>query len=261
MRPWDQAHPRSRGENTAQKHFRRLKHGSSPLTRGKLLPITLCGMVSRLIPAHAGKTERGGARSHRAAAHPRSRGENLPLEATGKTEAGSSPLTRGKPGPRRTPRQRHRLIPAHAGKTLTSSTRSLCSRAHPRSRGENRDGVLRSMSIGGSSPLTRGKLVREATPENGGRLIPAHAGKTRFRPRNARDRRAHPRSRGENPSADCTEPNADGSSPLTRGKRPAACAGHDPRGLIPAHAGKTRGARHPRVPAAAHPRSRGENAS
>ena len=30
----------------------------------------------------------------------------------------------------------------------------------------------------GSSPLTRGKLVREAAPEDGSRLIPAHAGKT-----------------------------------------------------------------------------------
>ena len=50
-----------------------------------------------------------------------------------------------------------------------------------------------------------------------------------------------------------------GSSPLTRGKRGLGMAEYAFRGLIPAHAGKTRWnqgfLRHPR----AHPRSRGEN--
>ena len=51
-----------------------------------------------------------------------------------------------------------------------------------------------------------------------------------------------------------------GSSPLTRGKPADGGRPHHQRGLIPAHAGKTRH-RHARVQhVRAHPRSRGENA-
>ena len=50
------AHPRAGGENTAQKHFRRLKHGSSPRGRGKLFPAIASRADEGLIPARAGKT-------------------------------------------------------------------------------------------------------------------------------------------------------------------------------------------------------------
>ena len=50
------AHPRSRGENPWGRRFRRHHAGSSPLTRGKLLPDQERLRLSRLIPAHAGKT-------------------------------------------------------------------------------------------------------------------------------------------------------------------------------------------------------------
>ena len=51
-----------------------------------------------------------------------------------------------------------------------------------------------------------------------------------------------------------------GSSPLTRGKHQAPVLRASARGLIPAHAGKTLQHASPRAGAAAHPRSRGENA-
>ena len=50
-----------------------------------------------------------------------------------------------------------------------------------------------------------------------------------------------------------------GSSPLTRGKHLHASAVRGLSGLIPAHAGKTRGLVGHREALAAHPRSRGEN--
>ena len=54
-----EAHPRSRGENKRRDHCLSYSSGSSPLTRGKpALPVPLRN-VSRLIPAHAGKTNRG----------------------------------------------------------------------------------------------------------------------------------------------------------------------------------------------------------
>ena len=90
---------------------------------------------------------------------------------------------------------------------------------------------------------------------------------------------AHPRSCGENQGYVTSIREAQGSSPLMRGKRHAVRARSDPRGLIPAHAGKTYGnghyvASHRLIPAhagktpghrgrstpeRAHPRSRKEN--
>ena len=156
---------------------------------------------------------------------------------------------------------RRGLIPAHAGKTTRKPPMSWPPTAHPRSRGENYgSGPLRG-GRWGSSPLTRGKLVREATPEDGSRLIPAHAGKTKDARRVGRGRRAHPRSRGENGRGRSPTWRWSGSSPLTRGKRVHDQCGQSMLGLIPAHAGKTyapvlEGSRGP-----AHPRSRGENTS
>ena len=214
----------------------------------------------RLIPAHAGKTWRDETMRSISWAHPRSRGENYFCRPMSHENEGSSPLTRGKPrGCFARPRTA-RLIPAHAGKTMhRMRSGSLC-RAHPRSRGENYQYALNPGSSSGSSPLTRGKLLRRRRVARGGRLIPAHAGKTPDRNRPARHNRAHPRSRGENRHwCDALEKVA-GSSPLTRGKLELGPQADDVPGLIPAHAGKTSRRRAPCRTRGAHPRSRGENA-
>ena len=131
-------------------------------------------------------------------------------------------------------------IPAHAGKTPGMDTTSHCVSAHPRSRGENdvRDDDNRPFL--GSSPLTRGKRSR-----------PTRAG---------RGTSAHPRSRGENPHLVSVVRMDEGSSPLTRGKLVGTRHVGPSTGLIPAHAGKTRSPAARASVAAAHPRSRGENA-
>ena len=110
------------------------------------------------------------------------------------------------------------LIPAHAGKTAWWVPSSLCSWAHPRSRGENEPADQVLARAVGSSPLTRGKLHlgREASAGHG--LIPAHAGKTRRERPRPISVRAHPRSRGENLSRPMWTWVRPGSSPLTRGK-------------------------------------------
>ena len=151
------------------------------------------------------------------------------------------------------------LIPAHAGKTRVWRGGPGGGRAHPRSRGENSGLAASRATWNGSSPLTRGKprLVGADLPH--GRLIPAHAGKTpRPDPRGALAW-AHPRSRGENHGVQSRIVNQTGSSPLTRGKRHALRPRIRDRGLIPAHAGKTRRTPQPRTRPGAHPRSRGEN--
>ena len=71
------------------------------------------------------------------------------------------------------------LIPAHAGKTFMVSGGSWSLPAHPRSRGENKDGAGKDLIRWGSSPLTRGKHADEPPSASAKGLIPAHAGKTR----------------------------------------------------------------------------------
>ncbi len=172
-------------------------------------------------------------------AHPRSRGENDTPFARAVTQAGSSPLTRGKLTMRSATGCPYGLIPAHAGKT-------------------DDDGAGGG-GRGGSSPLTRGKLPNPGPAAPPGGLIPAHAGKTHARKVAKPGDKAHPRSRGENRWLRPAVSKGAGSSPLTRGKHQAARSPWVSMGLIPAHAGKTPPGSMPRRASWAHPRSRGEN--
>ena len=193
----------------------------------------------RLIPAHAGKTDKTKLPVSRCGAHPRSRGENASVEHTVMPTRGSSPLTRGKPGRGLGRRGLARLIPAHAGKTTPRRSLEASRKAHPRSRGENDPSGSVSHSHPGSSPLTRGK--RRLTGVHAWRrgLIPAHAGKTDERELEGLRSAAHPRSRGENCDAVGHVVADGGSSPLTRGKHSGRRELPDGPRLIPAHAGKT----------------------
>ena len=253
------AHPRSRGENGVTPAVCASGVGSSPLTRGKRQLLYPRSLFQGLIPAHAGKTAWPGPSSSCSWAHPRSRGENAAEETAVDIHLGSSPLTRGKRQGLGVRRANRGLIPAHAGKTCRCRRASRRRRAHPRSRGENGVVALAFGALAGSSPLTRGKLVRDVLDCGGFGLIPAHAGKTCDAWRRVRQGRAHPRSRGENSSVSPSPETVPGSSPLTRGKPasvPDGCAEH---GLIPAHAGKTRRRFRRSYVMGAHPRSRGEN--
>ena len=69
----------------------------------------------------------------------------------------------------------------------------------------------------------------------------------------------YPRSRGENTLRTNDLPAVYGSSPLTRGKLWNLVDEYGNRGLIPAHAGKTRRRGESQQLSWAHPRSRGEN--
>ena len=112
--------------------------------------------------------------------------------------------------------------------------------AHPRSHEENESTAAAKGISQGSSPVSWGKLRIQSTISFDTRLIPAHSGKTTNRGARATGTRAHPRSRGENLIEDRAARGELGSSPLTRGKPWPATGVPLPRGLIPAHAGKTR---------------------
>ena len=131
--------------------------------------------------------------------------------------------------------------------------------AHPRVGGENC--VSLSVVVGrlGSSPRGRGKhpILLFLYLTRG--LIPAWAGKTKYRPGAARSSWAHPRVGGENSARFSNEADRWGSSPRGRGKLDRARAVGVRLGLIPAWAGKTRLCRTLGMTARAHPRVGGEN--
>ena len=90
------AQPHSRGENSNLRRNDFSAAGSSPLTRGKLIPVQGRFLVERLIPAHTGKTKSAQSQQSASWAHPRSRRENRANKAHPAFQKGSSPLTRGK---------------------------------------------------------------------------------------------------------------------------------------------------------------------
>ena len=151
------AHPRSRGENMYRSSSSHPTAGSSPLTRGKHAVTLDRVTLTRLIPAHAGKTVCGVRPLGCFPAHPRSRGENWAFRSRLFPCAGSSPLTRGKLSCMSCLRGVGGLIPAHAGKTNEGLEAGPNLGAHPRSRGENRRMHASTKTASGSSPLTRGK--------------------------------------------------------------------------------------------------------
>ena len=195
--PNDAAHPRARGEREWIRSVRSCAIGSSPRTRGTEHRRHEVPGGRRLIPAHAGNGPRRDPRPRNCAAHPRARGERLPVLLLGQTGRGSSPRTRGTEGAREPEAPCKRLIPAHAGNGPPRSGTPRCPTAHPRARGERCPSRVTRSEIVGSSPRTRGTGVRDEVPHSALRLIPAHAGNGRTACARRPGRAAHPRARGE----------------------------------------------------------------
>ena len=177
---WCWAHPRSCGENNWEAGLSCLLTGSSPLMRGKPPTSPPTCATCGLIPAHAGKTRRPQSQFMAIRAHPRSCGENEVGACAASWPRGSSPLMRGKLGPRRRRSARPRLIPAHAGKTWLGCESAKTVGAHPRSCGENSTSDEKPARGMGSSPLMRGKRTTTSLRSMRWGLIPAHAGKTEW---------------------------------------------------------------------------------
>ena len=194
-----------------------------------------------------------------APAHPRAGVENTPRIPATASCCGSSPCGRGKRRRAVPGAAGQRLIPARAGKTPSPRQCPATSSAHPRAGGENSRTRLAISRPPGSSPRVRGKHDEYAVLLGDLGLIPACAGKTTDHMMRGYCASAHPRACGENPAFTAMLAMLAGSSPRVRGKHPRNNDHREPRGLIPARAGKTRrrgGASRRRR---AHPRACGEN--
>ena len=151
-------HPRIRGEHIVGSIGMVIGWGSSPHTRGAPARTAGLGCRRRIIPAYAGSTSPGLSR---------------PPDM-----AGSSPHTRGALFGVGLEFEVPRIIPAYAGSTCSTSASPSSRADHPRIRGEHADGVLTRMSIGGSSPHTRGAPSSSTLSRGSTRIIPAYAGST-----------------------------------------------------------------------------------
>ena len=93
----EQDHPRTRGEHTRMITLATVKTGSSPHSRGTLLPFAIIYSFFGIIPALAGNTYHCQAWTQGCWDHPRTRGEHLALHYHQARQRGSSPHSRGTP--------------------------------------------------------------------------------------------------------------------------------------------------------------------
>ena len=232
-----QDHPRSRGVYSGPRAPAAARPGSSPLARG---------LRPRPRPRSGGRED-----------HPRSRGVyGLSRRATSRL-IGSSPLARGLQAPQGQQALQVRIIPARAGFTSWTITRTGAWTDHPRSRGVYMRPGTSTSPAGGSSPLARGLRPRDRAPITGRRIIPARAGFTLIAGREPPPHGDHPRSRGVYRSRWGRPGTRRGSSPLARGLLASSGGDIDDLGIIPARAGFTRRTRRRQRRRRDHPRSRG----
>ncbi len=172
------AHPRRCGAHRCPRFLSRFGIGSSPQVRGARGRHGLVDVVTRLIPAGAGRTQDRLQAGPEAWAHPRRCGAHGLWEEKGDGYQGSSPQVRGALTTAEVNPQARRLIPAGAGRTTLGTLGASGARAHPRRCGAHLLLVVVALLEHGSSPQVRGAQLTISDLEAAVRLIPAGAGRT-----------------------------------------------------------------------------------
>ena len=235
--------------------------GSSPRMRGKPVARQYPIGRGRIIPAHAGQTNRPRGIRGQGADHPRACGANSSARRISGASHGSSPRMRGKRVRVLLELGVNRIIPAHAGQTIAPRYQQTMCPDHPRACGANRQKKLPTPRQNGSSPRMRGKLRTRRLSGPSPRIIPAHAGQTSWVGMNISSLPDHPRACGANLSMGLPESSVTGSSPRMRGKRQRLPQPRCQRRIIPAHAGQTHSPARSPISATDHPRACGANPS
>ena len=192
-------HPRGCGENSARHCQQRVRKGSPPRMRGKLILIPCvqprgmdhprgCGENASCLsytrnrkgitPADAGKTFIKWGLRHTIRDHPRGCGENSCACRVWDTDGGSPPRMRGKRCVRLPLCALRRITPADAGKTPVIIYAYISAWDHPRGCGENLGRGAKPNAPAGSPPRMRGKLKNLLDAFEGDGITPADAGKT-----------------------------------------------------------------------------------
>ena len=252
-------HPRIRGEHQGFPPGGLGGDGSSPHTRGARPAACPGPCRRRIIPAYAGGTAHPAGSADWTRDHPRIRGEHIGRRRWRRVSWGSSPHTRGAPSPTPTRHATARIIPAYAGSTRTPHCTAAHGPDHPRIRGEHVSLWDAMVRVSGSSPHTRGALLKIVNLTCREGIIPAYAGSTFWMLGFVLVVGDHPRIRGEHREYFAMWVLTHGSSPHTRGALALLQRTLAQRRIIPAYAGST-----PASPPASatrrdHPRIRGEH--
>ena len=192
--------------------------GSSPHARGAHCRAPVLAARPGIIPACAGSTDAPRLNPITKRDHPRMRGEHDTCLPTTAPRKGSSPHARGAPCDGGRALSGKGIIPACAGSTPARRQRALCSRDHPRMRGEHSRRCGRALVMRGSSPHTRGAH---------------HGGAIKVL------RGDHPRMRGEHSAQLAKAVYNGGSSPHARRALAKLQVVEQCVGIIPACAGST----------------------
>ena len=166
------------GENDKVTVKKSCKAGSPPRVRGKLKKQSIVKAFIGITPACAGKTYSGLQPVRLPEDHPRVCGENSAALTKSLFQRGSPPRVRGKHILKRLKKVLLRITPACAGKTLRDRSKATAPGDHPRVCGENAGVLGVGLSVTGSPPRVRGKLVRKGLVRQNLRITPACAGKT-----------------------------------------------------------------------------------
>ena len=130
-------HPRVCGEHCCWFCWAFWSVGSSPRVRGTRALATVGALVSGIIPACAGNTDRRRSMCSVCRDHPRVCGEHRTRSRKLSSRPGSSPRVRGTHFAGRAAANRLGIIPACAGNTLVSFMTIRVKRDHPRVCGEH----------------------------------------------------------------------------------------------------------------------------
>ena len=151
-------HPRACGENQLRFYRHHRKRGSPPRMRGKRFFLGFPLPKTRITPAHAGKTTLLQSQSTGLKDHPRACGENARLQQKMPLLNRSPPRMRGKRLAETSATMAIWITPAHAGKTVCTTTHTPVQWDHPRACGENLLTYGYNSSNMGSPPRMLGKL-------------------------------------------------------------------------------------------------------
>ena len=171
-------HPRVCGEKALHDGGILPAQGSPPRVRGKVVVSRNLCLLSGITPACAGKSELQALVLSGQRDHPRVCGEKFFCRSLAAVTRGSPPRVRGKVLPRLLFLACIGITPACAGKRGHGRQSGRSAGDHPRVCGEKVCKEIAPLSVWGSPPRVRGKVLAALMPENRVGITPACAGKS-----------------------------------------------------------------------------------
>ena len=194
--------------------------------------------MTRITPAHAGRSWQLYHKTHQFQDHPRACGEKDQRHPSVRRRGGSPPRMRGEAFDGIKKAAEDRITPAHAGRRKSCNGRVVSIEDHPRACGEKPQPKPPPLELEGSPPRMRGEEYLVSPDVAKPRITPAHAGRSLTVSPNRSGSRDHPRACGEKPSSSAVTCIQVGSPPRMRGEVTLCMMVTIRIGITPAHAGR-----------------------